>query len=438
MAGAEFDDFGDLLRYLRRQARLTQRELGLAVGYSEAQISRLEQRRRPPDPMAVAALFVPALRLAKQSAAGRRLVELARSARRPMAFPIETPDIPPPPAHHVPRPDPLARLAGLLAAERRVVVAGLPGVGKTTLAATVARNRAAVGPVCWVTLTAGVTLTVPALIRRIALILVRHGATDVTPVLRQPLALDERLRLLTDGLAVRPTLLCLDNGHLLADAPAVLAIVHHLLAVTAIELLVTSRVALRVPGTATLRVDGMRPAEGYALVGRLADMPAAVATDLVARTDGNPMLLRMAAARLRSGDTDPAEFVARLESQPDVANHLVDTTELGPDARRLLELVAVSGGPVDLFDGRVTELGHRMVGHYDVLAGMAELQHRHLITDPAAAVLHPLVRDRIRAELATDPARLRQWHRVAADTIRERAPRRQLREWFIDSPAVQN
>jgi transcriptional regulator with XRE-family HTH domain len=37
-----FADFGTLLRVLRRGARLTQRDLGLAVGYSEAQISRLE------------------------------------------------------------------------------------------------------------------------------------------------------------------------------------------------------------------------------------------------------------------------------------------------------------------------------------------------------------------------------------------------------------
>jgi len=44
-----FQIFGDLLKYLRRRARLTQRELSIAVGYSEAQISRLEQNQRPPD-----------------------------------------------------------------------------------------------------------------------------------------------------------------------------------------------------------------------------------------------------------------------------------------------------------------------------------------------------------------------------------------------------
>lgn len=37
-----FLTFGDLLKYLRRRARLTQLELSIAVGYSKAQITPLE------------------------------------------------------------------------------------------------------------------------------------------------------------------------------------------------------------------------------------------------------------------------------------------------------------------------------------------------------------------------------------------------------------
>jgi transcriptional regulator with XRE-family HTH domain len=37
-----FTNFGDLLRFLRRRTGLTQRQLSIAVGYSHAQISRLE------------------------------------------------------------------------------------------------------------------------------------------------------------------------------------------------------------------------------------------------------------------------------------------------------------------------------------------------------------------------------------------------------------
>src|SRR5688572_22396131 len=73
--------FGDLLKYLRRRARLTQRELSIAVGYSEAHISRLEQNLRPPDLAALAALFIPALYLENEPEVTVRLMELAAAAR---------------------------------------------------------------------------------------------------------------------------------------------------------------------------------------------------------------------------------------------------------------------------------------------------------------------------------------------------------------------
>lgn len=41
-----FERFGQLLRYLHRRAGLTQRELSIAVGYSESRISRIEQGHR--------------------------------------------------------------------------------------------------------------------------------------------------------------------------------------------------------------------------------------------------------------------------------------------------------------------------------------------------------------------------------------------------------
>jgi predicted ATPase len=76
-----FSTFGDLLKYLRRRARLTQRELSIAVKYSEAQISRLEQNQRPPDLSALAALFIPALYIEDEPETITRLMELATRAR---------------------------------------------------------------------------------------------------------------------------------------------------------------------------------------------------------------------------------------------------------------------------------------------------------------------------------------------------------------------
>src|ERR1700733_9706176 len=74
--------FGELLRYLRRRAGLTQTSLSIAVGYSDAQISRLEQNLRLPNLATVQARFLPVLRLKSEPAARDRLLELAQQAQQ--------------------------------------------------------------------------------------------------------------------------------------------------------------------------------------------------------------------------------------------------------------------------------------------------------------------------------------------------------------------
>ncbi len=77
-----FQTFGDLLKFLRRRERLTQLELSISVGYSEAQIGRLEQNQRKPDLTAIQALFIPALHLDNEPELAARFLDLARSARQ--------------------------------------------------------------------------------------------------------------------------------------------------------------------------------------------------------------------------------------------------------------------------------------------------------------------------------------------------------------------
>jgi serine/threonine-protein kinase len=77
--------FGELLRYLRRRAGLTQTELSIAVGYSDAQISRLEQNLRLANLATIQARFLPALKLKNEAAATERLLELARRAQQARA-----------------------------------------------------------------------------------------------------------------------------------------------------------------------------------------------------------------------------------------------------------------------------------------------------------------------------------------------------------------
>jgi WD40 repeat protein/transcriptional regulator with XRE-family HTH domain/energy-coupling factor transporter ATP-binding protein EcfA2 len=76
-----FQTFGDLLKYLRRRERLTQLELSIMVGYSEAQMTRLEKNQRRPDITALKALFIPALHIEDQPELIARLLTLAQSAR---------------------------------------------------------------------------------------------------------------------------------------------------------------------------------------------------------------------------------------------------------------------------------------------------------------------------------------------------------------------
>jgi len=77
-----FTTFGDLLRYLRRRAGLTQRELATAVGYSDGQISRLEQNLRLPDLPTIPARFAAALDIENDPGLMARLMELAVAIRR--------------------------------------------------------------------------------------------------------------------------------------------------------------------------------------------------------------------------------------------------------------------------------------------------------------------------------------------------------------------
>src|SRR6185295_14252012 len=77
-----FASFGDLLKYLRRRERLTQLELSIDVGYSEAQIGRLEKNQRLPDLTALRALFIPALHLENEPDLAAQFLQLAQAARQ--------------------------------------------------------------------------------------------------------------------------------------------------------------------------------------------------------------------------------------------------------------------------------------------------------------------------------------------------------------------
>jgi tetratricopeptide (TPR) repeat protein len=430
-----FDDFGALLRFLRRRARLTQRQLGLQVGYSEGHICRLEQNDRLPEPTAIAALFVPVLRPDPATAA--RLIGLARQSRdknvvdRPAAPESR---IPAPSPHTVDRPDALARVRDLLATERAVVIRGLAGVGKTTLAAAVASEYVARGaPLCWITLSTAVGTSPEALVRQLARHLAGQGRPGLAPLLERregvpPLPLDHQIDLLASALiadsgpavdssTADSILVCLDNAQALRGQDATLAILTHLGATAPVSLLLTSREPLALPGSAAFRLDGLRRAEALQLVANIdPGLPAALADRLLARTAGYPMLLRLALGQTCQPGVDRAALVEHLSTNPEITAYLLETTldRLGSAAERLVSLLAVCRTPVDLYDETLVEESQAADGPYDLLDGLDELRRRQLVDDPAAATLHPLVRDQIHARLVGQLTRRRRLHGAVA------------------------
>ncbi len=434
---ATADNFGGLLKFLRRRAHLTQRDLAAAVGYTEAHLCRLEKNERLPDLTTVAALFIPALDLKDDPAMMERLLKLAaqaRDERQPIGIKVKQitiehqverelgalEEIPAPLARYVVRPALTKRIETALAGERCVALCGMAGMGKTALAAAVARGYN--GPTFWHTLTEGVTASAEAIVRQLALFLLAQGQAQVKPLVEGRaevalMALDQQLTLIRSALSRQPALLCFEDAHLLLEDEAGLSLLHHLGVTTSASLLLTSRSDVPLP-FAKINVGGLEPDEARELARQLGlELEAAALERLLSRTDCSPMLLRLAAAQLREPRTDIEPFLDHLEAQPQVASYLLNAVlhDLTPSAQWLASLLSVFRQPIDLYDDTLIELLKKFDQPGGFEKAIAELQHHYLIENARRALLHPLVKDYLYASLGTDAARKKRMHRLAAE-----------------------
>ncbi|HUM67324.1 MAG TPA: tetratricopeptide repeat protein [Chloroflexota bacterium] len=264
-----FATFGELLKFLRRRARLTQRELSIAAGYSEAQISRLERNERLPDLAAILALLAPALDLEDEPETVARLLELATIARgesAPEQITVEravvkearavTEDavlpgnLPLSLTSFIGRDREVTNVRRLLSVSRLVTLTGAGGCGKSRLALAVARQEAPFyrDGVWWVELAplADATLLLPTI----------AAIFGLRPEAGRPLS-----DTLPDSLRGKQLLLILDNCEHLIDGCAQLAATL-LQSAAHLSILATSREILAISGESTLRVPPLAVPDG--------------------------------------------------------------------------------------------------------------------------------------------------------------------------------
>ncbi len=434
-----FTTFGALLHYLRRRARLTQRELAIAVGYSEAHISRLERDQRLPDLTTLAALFIPTLELEDDPEAAARLMELAAAARgetlagrtltmshtvsEETSEEIGSIQAPPGlPALYVQRAE-LRELRQQLKQTRALQVCGMPGVGKTTLAAALAAAWPSDQPVFWLTLTPGVTTDVDAVVRQLALFVLGQGEQSVLPLVQQRNEgtlppLDQQLNVLCAALNSIPCLLCFDQAQSISANAEVLALLQHLIAATRTPLIIISRERLTLQQTGTFTLHGMRAVDAAQLFDLLnLNLPQPIQAQVIARTQGNPMLLRLIGGQIQQVQPPLEQWLDRLAQQPQVAAYLIETTlsTIPPELRPALNLLAVADMPLNLYDEALVELAQAVLGPlpWDLL--IEELTRRQLIDQPAQAQLPLLLRDHIYSTLVARLDDRRALHKLIAE-----------------------
>ena len=321
---SSFGNFGELLRYLRRRAHLTQDEFGLAVGYSRAHVARLESNQRAPDVAAVQARFIEMLDIDKEDALAALLVALATAAHaeaqadlprepeQPVTTTHASNNLPIAVTSFIGRDEELAELKRLLPTTKLLTLTGTGGTGKTRLALHLAEAVLATYP-DGVWLVPLASLTDPALaMQTVAATLnmpVPHGQGAETAF--------------TARLCDKHLLIVLDNCEHVIDACAQLAFTI-LRSCPMTQILATSREALGIAGELAWRTPSLqlpRPKARYTLVElrqfaavqlfveratfalptfALTENNMLAVQQICVQLDGIPLAIELAAARMRA------------------------------------------------------------------------------------------------------------------------------------------
>ena len=426
----QFDDFGSFLKYLRLRAGLGQRDLGIAVGYGEAQISRLEHNHRLPDLEMVRARFIPALELDDQPDLAGRLVELARSSSKEEDAEESHVEemgvleaVPSKIGAEIVRQSVLNSIQGAFSATSAVVLYGFPGIGKSALCGAILRQAyEAKRPVLWHTVSRADPSPVETLIRQLALFLVSHGADDAA-LLTQPggLPLEAAISTLAEQLRSMQPFVCVDEFHHLVAHERAVATIENLIADSRSQFLFASRERVELAQVESILLTGMDEKEARDLMKSLdMSMDDGVFHSLFESTQGNPMMLKLASQAIRREPARAKQFLQNLSTQRELAAYLVENAfqDLPAPALNVLSLISIFRQPVNLLD---IDLVQRMRNAGLVEAfddALAVLQKRQFIDNASEARLHPLLQDHLEANLNMRPELHKALHEVAAQHLR--------------------
>lgn len=315
--------FGELLRYLRERARLSQRELASLVGYHFSYISYLEKNTRIVEEATLLGRFIPALGLDNDPEWAARLIELSKVKKEELPLVREKAgsaigeekvnNLPTSLTSMIGREYESTRLRKLILDPeiRLITIVGPPGVGKTCLALNTAHRVFTAFP-------QGCTFVDLTPI---------HSAEMVLPTLAFALGIavssktptQESIR---NALHDKTMLLVLDNfEQIISAAPQLLPLLGD---APGLKLLVTSREALRLRGEQEFHLEPLPTPREYKHnpTSQVQDFPsvhlfieraqavrpefrldeknASLVAEICSRLDGLPLAIELAAARIRT------------------------------------------------------------------------------------------------------------------------------------------